>query len=1237
MTATLILAITSVPASGHAGIWDYVQVNSDPPTLPQVARMIDSIQNEILNQGTVVVKQPDIWSQARMTKFRKEFEDTMRPEVSNFKDYLSGQIARSDSAAFSSQTNLAATLLPTGSAPSISQGPLGPVPASAPATDFTLLNAAAASSAGAKAPASALSLSVEPNVHIDEEQDYIGHLHRIRRVNLGDDTADSAGYGLYLMRVPVSVQPGDATVKGYGAIVNVSVRHEFSPMFLLDTYRNLVINDISDLLAPMVHELIRSGQAANYAIAVQNHLKAREQAETAQKSAPQMNEMDQGRLSDLRKQEAEAQTRVRNLELLQKLAVTVRPSNRSGTRNFAIAPSDVSRIFGPQNLLNLAFAAQSALDLGSSVFPKTTRINLVDVRSYLRQELDAAFDLMSGRCHDSPPPLMDVDYIEKLTDQVYCRKYEGPKGVPVDSAGELSDFYRLYEGFTHRLPGNLRFRPIGVLSWAIAVEAGLLNRQLREDMKNTTFPDGCACPPNVDNLFFYAPFPTPETVAAFESYVRAKWPMVAFAIEPVIDQQNIEDSFTRRRDLQLAIAFALSSGQISFQQAMQYTRTLQYQAQTIALNQTVAAFAHGNDTFGWRITPRFQTPPEESNLRALTNLLLRGGPGPNYGLKNAKIEPGLREMTAVVIMPSFVRGLRLDIANNWFRLYDPDDFKIHTARAVELGRRINEARLALNSAHICRVYRAEDIQRLRARLHQLEQMLPLQSASVRVPYQNTLGGFALFTQGASDLAPELDGHEGVEYIDPNAYTDLMLYGRHFSLYETAVVVGGVQLPRVGLEQVAAFNASTGKSSIVSATLTGLKDPSGNLLMLNADGTTTTPVKDLGNYDILSREVLKVHIPPNVQTATREDGTSVVEIYVSTPNGISNKVQIPLRPGGMATIAPVNPPGFVLVDDTLSVPLSAHATGSGSATAYDLPPTAFAADAHLRLQPINPPSPPPPMVDVTMTFDTSIGTVSRTITNVVWDGNFYTITPTQLTTFAADLLTLLQSNKLIPPPPPPTPNTYLKTKSITVWAIGQPAASTTVNQLNINLQANLVQGTTSSRARANSRTVVAGAPSNGARTAIGTLASRSSAVRGAAREGTGTGSSRDSSTLPAAFQEPPPELDLNPLGALPPQIEALPTQFQAFSHQTSAQLQSLNDKTTAQFKSLHDNTAALTKQLSTTVNRLSTASPVPPVINVAVPVTNAPQPKKQHRGLFHRQAGTPQNPTKPSLMQRLMNP
>ena len=105
-----------------------------------------------------------------------------------------------------------------------------------------------------------LSLGLEPNVQNDQKADYINHLQRTRRINLGDDNADSAGYGLYLMRVPVSIQPGDKTKKGFGAIVNLTVSHDFGPQFLPASYRNLVINDLVDQLSPVVHELIRSGE-----------------------------------------------------------------------------------------------------------------------------------------------------------------------------------------------------------------------------------------------------------------------------------------------------------------------------------------------------------------------------------------------------------------------------------------------------------------------------------------------------------------------------------------------------------------------------------------------------------------------------------------------------------------------------------------------------------------------------------------------------------------------------------------------------------------------------------------------------------------------------------------------------------------------------------------------------------------------------------------------------------------
>jgi hypothetical protein len=95
------------------GIGEYFRAwSSQSPTLSDVACRVDQIQDRLSDQGTVVVKQPDVWSQARMTKFRKEYENTMAQLLTKFQTVLSAQIARSDQASFSSQTALAAAISP---------------------------------------------------------------------------------------------------------------------------------------------------------------------------------------------------------------------------------------------------------------------------------------------------------------------------------------------------------------------------------------------------------------------------------------------------------------------------------------------------------------------------------------------------------------------------------------------------------------------------------------------------------------------------------------------------------------------------------------------------------------------------------------------------------------------------------------------------------------------------------------------------------------------------------------------------------------------------------------------------------------------------------------------------------------------------------------------------------------------------------------------------------------------
>jgi hypothetical protein len=268
--------------------------------MSQVGRMLDDIEEDIRDDGFVVIKQPDIWGQARMTKYRVDFEAGMGKGVakdgtSEFKEVLSAVIGRADRAALESATSLGAALTPLARA---GRGGAAAVPGSA--TNVTITNtpeqiatsrdALLSTAAGllkdarsgdpldesAKAKAydmlqSAASLYVkgekspgialEPTVVLDEKKRYFDHLNEIRRVNMGDDVADSAGYGLTLMRLPVSIQPGERTLKDHGAQLTVTLSHEFGPTFLPDTFRNLVINDLVDLLGPVVFEVMREGKA----------------------------------------------------------------------------------------------------------------------------------------------------------------------------------------------------------------------------------------------------------------------------------------------------------------------------------------------------------------------------------------------------------------------------------------------------------------------------------------------------------------------------------------------------------------------------------------------------------------------------------------------------------------------------------------------------------------------------------------------------------------------------------------------------------------------------------------------------------------------------------------------------------------------------------------------------------------------------------------------------------------
>ena len=89
-------------------------------------------------------------------------------------------------------------------------------------------------------------ITLEPTLYLDQKSVYLNHLHELRRISEGDDTADSPGYALNLVRFPISVLPGKRTDVGYGAEVTMTLTPYLNDELLPTTFRNLVLNDIVD-------------------------------------------------------------------------------------------------------------------------------------------------------------------------------------------------------------------------------------------------------------------------------------------------------------------------------------------------------------------------------------------------------------------------------------------------------------------------------------------------------------------------------------------------------------------------------------------------------------------------------------------------------------------------------------------------------------------------------------------------------------------------------------------------------------------------------------------------------------------------------------------------------------------------------------------------------------------------------------------------------------------------------
>ncbi len=98
------------------------------------------------------------------------------------------------------------------------------------------------------------------------------------------------------------------------------------------------------------------------------------------------------------------------------------------------------------------------------------------------------------------------------------------------------------------------------LAWAIIVESALLNDRLNQDIRDAASSKGHVVPQEA--FAFYFPQPAPEARQAFAEYVRTRWPIHVFTLDPMSQDQNIAETYSRRQEMQLALSLAFASGNI---------------------------------------------------------------------------------------------------------------------------------------------------------------------------------------------------------------------------------------------------------------------------------------------------------------------------------------------------------------------------------------------------------------------------------------------------------------------------------------------------------------------------------------------------------------------------------------------------------------------------------------------------------------------------------------------------
>jgi len=719
--------------------------------MAELAGDVTFLEDEIHRSGSITIKQPDVWGDADLMGYIQEYEQVMINRLGDFKDTIQGYLARSDQADLQSMTAMGLNLGPSTGAPptpfssftsnNSANTAVSPAPLSTTSTSqapqgqvFDVLNQALSNS---NASPSA-KFSLEPTESLRQNSTYLKVNQGLRRINSGADSAQAAGYGLYLLRVPVSILPGRRTRQGFSGVVTMRAQMVIDPDHLRVTFPKLVFGDLADQLLRIFEDHWRDDNLPN---------------DTSNASCTPTSKMRPPRLNGMMR------------------SSTLTLSNPVTTQQF-------DSLYG-YDQMNCLFQTVK----GNLAQTKATAANPPrdELRKWLVSYFSGLYDQLKERQLLSGHPYHFIPQISMM----YAR-------------GDRAALAQMRAGWERMAGPGTELASAG---WMLIAQAAVLDRQLKDSIKDVKLSGhlafGCD-DPTVDRAEFANPCPPPETQTQelWSAFVQAQYPIHIFELDPDIDEQNIYNAFSQRRELQLAIAFAVANGNLRADQAIKYTRQMSLDMATIDLNRTQVGFVHENDTFGWYFYPRVQAiDPEHSTFASCFKTLFCGGFTRDDELRQRRLEPGIRECEVLVVMPNFVPELKLDITTNWEKLTRPGESKLDYNEMIDLGAQVECVKHRATNVRDSHCYRPGDYERLVSRIDQLEKMLPLQTYSVTVPYQYDLPGSQLFDKGAASLSPEITGYYGLSWIRRGSSTVAQFYlaGHHFHPTRTSVVIGGTEV------------------------------------------------------------------------------------------------------------------------------------------------------------------------------------------------------------------------------------------------------------------------------------------------------------------------------------------------------------------------------------------------------------------------------------------------------------